>query len=296
MKKRFFTLIVIAYAIFIGIGAVQVNAVSEICFMQNQQKEVLEIYQTKKEIALPVLMYHRVFNGGHKSSYIITPKQLEEDLIELKKAGYIAVLPSEVLAFVEGKGTLPSRPIMITFDDGHYNNLHYALPLFKKHGFNGVINVVGKFCEYATVSDNRGKPASSFLTWNEVAKLEQSALFEIGSHTYNMHDYKPRFGIRRLEDESDEKYYEALKQDDTRLKKALKEKANIETNVFAYPFGAYYGDSCDLITGLGYKVIFTANQKINYIKQGDFEALRWLGRINRESDWTSKQMIEKILN
>jgi len=283
MKRCIYILASIIFALCFGLGAglAYAPAAAQECQMQ-------------LEVELPILMYHRVFEGGHKSRYIITPKQLEEDLVSLKKAGYTAVLPSEVLAFVKGKVKLPPRPIMLTFDDGHYNNLLYALPLFQKYGFKGVVNVVGKFCEYASTRGDSGKPESSFLTWSEVSKLQRSGLFEIGSHTYNMHDFRPRFGIRRLEGEKDEEYRQALEKDDTRLKKALKEKAGIETNIFAYPFGAYYSDSRDLIGSLGYKIIFTCNVKINNIRQGDFDALLTLGRINREGDWTNAQMLEAI--
>ena len=288
MRKIVLVLLGVIFTFF-GLGAIQVNGASVFYVTQST---ISNSCQNQNEVALPVLMYHRVLENGNKSRYIITPEQLEDDLIELKKAGYTAVLPSEVIKFVEEKGDLPSRPVMLTFDDGHYNNLLYALPLFKKHGFKGVVNVVGKFCEYASTSGDNGNVKSSFLTWDEIAKLKHSGLFEIGSHTYNMHDYKPRFGLRRMEDETDEKYYEALVKDDIRLRKALKDKSGVETNIFAYPFGAYYNDSLKLISGLGYKMIFTANVKINYIKPGDFDTLLQLNRINREGDWTSEKMIE----
>ena len=281
MKKYAYFFITIVLTAWFALGCAQVNSI--------------EISSAPQPfIELPILMYHRVFDGGKESRYIITPQQLEDDLLALKEAGYSAVLPSEVFAFVEGKGKLPSRPILLSFDDGHYNNLLYALPLFQKYGFKGVVNVIGKFCDYASKSGDSGKPQSSFLTWDEVAKLKKSGLFEIGSHTYNMHEYKPRFGIRRLENETDEEYKKALTDDNARIKTALKEKAGIETNIFAYPFGAYYKDSRELISGLGYKMIFTCNEKINHISPGDFESLLALGRINREGNWTSAQMLEAI--
>ena len=253
-------------------------------------------YTKQAEVILPILMYHRVFDGGHKSRYIITPKQLEDDLIELKKAGYTAVLPREVVEFIEGKGQLPLRPIMLTFDDGHYNTLHYALPLFRKHGFKGVVNIVGKYSEYASKSGDRGNVKSSFLSWCEISELKRSGLFEIGSHTYNMHEFQPRFGIRRLENETDEQYRMAIKNDDLKIKNAIRNKAGIEDDIsiFAYPFGAYYKDSAKLFGELGYKMIFTCNEKINIIKAGNFGTLLELGRFNRESKWTSKEMIEAI--
>jgi len=281
MRKYGVLLIALVGILLLGVGATSADS--------------SEVYKKQSTVDLPILMYHRVFDGGHKSRYIITPKQLEEDLIELKKAGFSAVLPSEVIEFCQGKGKLPPRPVMLTFDDGHYNNLRYALPLFEEHKFKGVVNVIGKFSQYATTSGDSGRVSSSYLTWSEVRQLAESGLFEIGAHTYNMHDFKPRFGIRRLEGESDEDYRKAFANDNARLKTALEEKAGVEPTAFAYPFGAYYKDSQEMLSSLGYQMIFTTDAKINRIKAGESSQLLSLGRFNRESEWTSKQMIEAIL-
>ena len=281
MKRLALISIAIAFVILIGLGAAAPKASAEMLPKQ-------------ETVELPILMYHRVFDGGHKSRYIITPKQLEDDLIELSKAGYSAVLPSEVINFVNGSGKLPPRPVMLTFDDGHYNNYKYALPLFQKHGFKGVVNVIGKFSQYASTIGDSGIAETSFLTWDQIQRLSQSGLFEIGAHTYNMHNFKPRYGIRRLEGESDEEYFEAFKNDDSRLKKALKDKSGVETNIFAYPFGAFYNDSAQLLSRLGYQVVFTTNAKVNIIKPGGQDTLLSLGRFNRESDWTGDQMLKAI--
>jgi len=238
-------------------------------------------------------MYHRVFEGGHKSRYIITPAQMEDDLIALKEAGYTAVLPRDVIAYVEGTGKLPDKPVMLTFDDGHYNNLHYVLPLMQRYGMSGVVNIIGKFCRYASTSGDRGKPESSFLAWDEVKALHDSGIIEIGAHTYNMHNYKPRFGIKRMEGETDDAYLAALVSDDTRLRDMLME-IGIEPNCFAYPFGAYHSDSKELVSSLGYKMIFTTNRQINRIKRGDADTLLSLGRINRESEWSGDETVRQI--
>jgi len=282
MRKYGILLIVLVGILLLGVGATSA--------------ESSEVYKKQSTVDLPILMYHRVFDGGHKSRYIITPKQLEEDLIELKKAGFTAVLPSEVIEFCQGKGKLPPRPVMLTFDDGHYNNLRYALPLFEEYGFKGVVNVIGKFSQYATTSGDSGRVSSSYLTWNEVRQLAESGLFEIGAHTYNMHDFKPRFGIRRLDGESDEDYRKAFANDNARLKTALKQKAGVEPTAFAYPFGAYYKDSQEMLSSLGYQMIFTTDAKVNQIKAGESGGLLSLGRFNRESEWTSQQMIEAIID
>ena len=76
------------------------------------------------------LMYHGVLKS-RQGEYIVSPERLEEDLINFKNAGYEFVLPCQVATYAQGRGELPEKPLILTFDDGHYNNAYYALPLAK---------------------------------------------------------------------------------------------------------------------------------------------------------------------
>lgn len=244
-------------------------------------------------IELPVIMYHDISNTKN-SRYAVSAKQLEEDLIAFNKEGFVSVFPSEVLKFTEGKGNLPSKPIMLTFDDGHYNNLHYGLPLFEKYNYKGVINVIGSFCNYSTISGDDSNIDYSYLTWAQIDKLNKSGHFEIGSHTYNMHKYKPRFGIKKIENETAEEYKKALSDDLTKLNNYLLNKSNVTTNIFAYPFGACYFSSKELISSFGFKIIFTTDIGVNKIAAGNFDALKQLKRFNRESNYTCEKLMSVI--
>ena len=47
------------------------------------------------------------------------------DLDALQEKGYTAVTVSDLLAYVQDGADLPEKPVMITFDDGYYNNYIY---------------------------------------------------------------------------------------------------------------------------------------------------------------------------
>ena len=72
---------------------------------------------------------------------------MEQDFQYLKEQGYTAVLPDDLIAYANGEGQLPPKPILITFDDGYYNNYSYAFPLLKKYDMKAVISIVGNFTE-----------------------------------------------------------------------------------------------------------------------------------------------------
>ena len=114
---------------------------------------------------LPILMYHSV-SATQKGTYFISPEALRNDLRALKKRGYTNVTLAEVKAYLKGKGTLPEKPVLVTFDDGHYDNLYYALDILKEEGFTAVLHVIGCFTEYSIVSETA--PKDEFIDWQPV--------------------------------------------------------------------------------------------------------------------------------
>ena len=95
---------------------------------------------------VPILMYHSVgYNNRVQSQYLLSPEVFEQDLIWLRNAGYTAVFVSDLVAYAEGRGDLPEKPIVLTLDDGYLNNLIYVLPLLEKYQTKAVISVVGSF-------------------------------------------------------------------------------------------------------------------------------------------------------
>ena len=110
-----------------------------------------------ESVVLTTVMYHAVLNS-RTGTYIVSEKQLDNDLYAYKAAGYTTVFPSEIIAYANGTGTLPEKPLLITFDDGHYNNLYYGLPLLKKHGMKANINIIGAFSAHSTDSGDHSNP------------------------------------------------------------------------------------------------------------------------------------------
>jgi len=246
--------------------------------------------QEKDERLLPILMYHSVLESK-QGTYYISPQALEDDLSELKKRGYRSVTLHEVQCYLRGDGALPEKPVLITFDDGHYNNYYYAMEILKKQGFSAVLNVIGSFSEYSSTHE-KDHPEYSHLTWDEIGILARSGVFEIGNHSYNMHAYKPRFGITRKKSESEEEYEKALREDTLRLEQTLLQKSSVRPISYAYPFGAYSKESERILRDLGYDTIFTCYEKVNRLIKGDSAKLSRLYRINRDGTLGTKEFMD----
>lgn len=250
-------------------------------------------YATGDSVDLPILMYHSVLKSKN-GTYIVTPAQLEQDFKLLVENGYTAVCCQQVIDYVDGKGSLPAKPILITFDDGHYNNMYYALPLLKKYKLKAVLNVIGKFSDFSTTSGDIDNPNYSHVTWDEVAQLSNGGIMEIGNHTYNMHNYKPRFGLAQKYGESDEQYVATIRNDIDKLQKILFEHTGKQCRVLAYPFGKYNTLAEQALVDMGFRMMFTCNEGVSTIKRGKPESLYKLKRINRSGLYDTATVMKKI--
>ena len=85
-------------------------------------------------VNLPILMYHSILKTNKsKGKFIVSPDTFEEDLKYIKDKGYTTVVMKDLIDYVYENKELPEKPIMLTFDDGYYNNYLYAFPLLKKY-------------------------------------------------------------------------------------------------------------------------------------------------------------------
>lgn len=254
----------------------------------------VQSFCAEQSVSLPILMYHSILNGK-TGTYIVSKYQLEQDIAELQRHGYTTVFPSEVIDFVYNKKPLPPKPVMITFDDGYYNNLYYGLDVLKKYNAKANINIIGKISDNYSVQDD-SNPNYSHLTWGQIKQISDSGYFEIGNHTFDMHKFSPRYGIGQRCCETDREYTENLNADVDLFENALKKNTGLCTDVFAYPFGKYNNLSQRILSNRGYKMLLTCEERANKITVGDKSCLLNLGRINRSGSLSTATVIEKVVH
>ena len=77
-------------------------------------------------VKLPVIMYHSLLKDEKlQNDYTVSPTLFENDLKYLTENGYTTVVVKDLTDYVYGKKSLPEKCIMLTFDDGYYNNYYY---------------------------------------------------------------------------------------------------------------------------------------------------------------------------
>ena len=248
---------------------------------------------TPATIELPILMYHKVAKS-HPTKYVVTTEQLTADFQALHDAGYTPVFLREVTAWVNGTGELPERPVVITFDDGQYNNLCYVLPIAQKFNFKYEINPVTAYSEKSMHDHDTTNPRYSNLSWDALREANASGLIEIGNHSHNLHRTSPRYGVGQKRGESLAEYTQVLHEDIGHAQDLLTACGIPAPTVFAYPFGKYSSSTREILLEMGFNVLLTCNEHTNTITQGDPTCLHSLGRFNRSGNATTTQIMKKI--
>ena len=152
---------------------------------------------------VPVLLYHQVNDLSNTNSAL-----LEKHFELIKKKKLITLTASEVKQYADEKKRLPKYSVLITFDDGYYDNYLYVFPLLKKYNFKATFFINSAFIKeladrnatiikYSDVANKeivksyyKGKDATSeqYLTWEEIREMQQSGLcdFQLHSHSHKL--------------------------------------------------------------------------------------------------------------
>lgn len=230
---------------------------------------------TQNKVAVPVMMYHFICENNHcKNKFTISSKTFEDDVVYLKENGYETIFVSDLIEYTEGKKDLPKKPILLTFDDGAYNNYVFAFNIAKKHNIKLIFSpIIFETERYSKTEDENAN--YSHATWQEISEMANSGLVEIQNHTYNMHSCKkPRVGCTKKSSETNDEYQLALSQDLTKAQNLIKEHTNFTPTALFYPFGAMSDKSEQIVKSLGFKATFGCESGINFIGRSPDELFK----------------------
>lgn len=286
--KRFFKIKTIIFAVILLLIAFSLFCISFYSHKADESQSQSDCVQ------LPIVMYHMVLkNPGVKNRFMVSVATLEEDIKYIKQNGYSTILIKDLIEYTESKKELPPKPILLTFDDGSYNNYLYAFPLAQKYNIKFVFSPIGKEADRFTKTVDE-KPEYAYANWNQISEMASSGLVEIQNHTYDMHSSKkPRIGCVQKKGESANHYKESLAKDLLKSQKLIKEKTGSEPTAFFYPFGAYSECSDEIVKSLGFKATFICESKINTIRK-DPECLFKLYRFLRPPGIPAKKFFSKF--
>lgn len=225
---------------------------------------------SRETVSLPVIMYHGILkNPSRHGKYIIYPQEFEDDIHWLYHNGYQSVGIREILDYVENGVMLPEKPVLLTFDDGHYNNVFYAEPILEKYQMKAVMFAVGEFCD-KTQTEGGENPNFSYIAWSELTRMQHSGIWDIQNHTYRLHQNKNgKNGVARIRGESEEAYRARLREDFDEMTRRIAECTGETPLAFAYPFGQMSETADQILSELGCKMTFSCTDGVAELRRGD---------------------------
>lgn len=258
----------------------------------------LEFYANNKneietEVSLPVIMYHTILKNPENNKFKISEKLFEKDLEYLKENGFTTILVENLIKYTQNDENLPTRPVLLTFDDGALNNYSLAFPIAKKHKSKFVFSPIGSEADkYSKINDEN--PDYAHASWKRIKELSDSKIVEIQNHTYNMHNQSgSRIGCKKKYNETKDEYRQKFIDDISKMQNLIKENTGKTPTAFFYPFGACSKCSVDFLKEMGFKASFVCGSKVNKITR-DPNCLFGLKRFLRPPGILSKDFFDKI--
>lgn len=130
----------------------------------------------ERSVHVPVLTYHRVIALRANASPIETdltvePATFSASMRALRAAGFHTVTQEQVFDALWRGAALPSKPVLLTFDDGYVDDVKRILPVLRReHMVATFFIITGRFRE------------PGFLTAAQVRELDQAGM-DIGDHS-----------------------------------------------------------------------------------------------------------------
>jgi len=221
----------------------------------------LKGYQT-----VPVLSYHNFSPDRSTTRMTVTKAVFEEQMKFLKENGYRVISLNQLLDFLDFKGQIPKKSVVITLDDGWRSTYEIAFPVLKKYGYPATLFI------YTDLIVGSNKT----LSWDLVREMAENGL-DIQGHT------KTHRNLTLMnKKESFREYFETIEKELSEGTRIIKAKTGKEVKYLSYPEGETNHLVIELVKKEGYlgavtvkrggNPFFAHNYRINRsMIYGDFD-------------------------
>jgi peptidoglycan/xylan/chitin deacetylase (PgdA/CDA1 family) len=166
---------------------------------------------------VPILMYHHVMKAEDAKAigagYLNVPPEIFRAQMDyLLQKGYHVIGLDDMVAGI-GSGSLPTKPLVLTFDDAYRDFYDYVYPILREKGIKATLFIISQF-----VGGER------YLVWAQIKEMVDSGLVLAGNHTLN-HPYLTKLTDFQVKDQ----IFSA--------NNILRENLGRSVHFFAYPYG-----------------------------------------------------------
>ena len=218
---------------------------------------------------VPILMYHKVGDppeGSTLGKLWVSAAMFRKQMAYLSDEGYHPVTFKDLYDHWDNVRPLPSKPVIVTFDDGYANNYTEAYPILRDFGFRAVLFVVVQTVGWNNHwHDPRTETRIPMVSWTQLKEL-QKAGWEIASHTMN----HPNLTTLSLED---------VRVEAEKSRRIIGEFLEEIPPTFAYPYGKGEDDADirNVVKSAGYRIavgIHAGKWTVDQIKESPYNLPR----------------------
>lgn len=237
-----------------------------------------------------ILTYHHLVPEEYnnpKNPYTVTRENFESQMRFLVEAGYNTISLKQYIDFLRGFDHLPSKPVIVTFDDGYASNYHLAFPVLKELGMKAVIFVVGAWVLDEDVP--YAPEMMDFISWSQLKEMVEWGVFEVQSHTFDAHK---RVGLgstltSRVKKEcgsweSRTEFQERILQDLAKFRTVIEDILSHPVYAIAFPYGRYTAETLEIVRQEEYSLALTTKKGVN-IGNVDPFTLKRIDILNKDS-------------
>ncbi|QJD78471.1 polysaccharide deacetylase family protein [Spirosoma rhododendri] len=190
---------------------------------------------------VPILCYHQIRDWKGSDSkgardYIIPTQAFTDQMQMLADSGFHPILPDQLYAYLTTGAALPSKPVMLTFDDGDLDQYTTALPILDKHKFKASFYIM------TVAIGRRGK--QHYMDKAQIKDLSDRG-HTVGAHTWDHQNMKKMTTPEQLKTQLEEP------------KEKLEAITGKPVRYFAFPFGLWNKPALPEIQKRGYVAAFT---------------------------------------
>jgi peptidoglycan/xylan/chitin deacetylase (PgdA/CDA1 family) len=183
---------------------------------------------------VPVLTYHRVapLSAVGITDLKVEPSNFDAEMSALHGDGYHTITQAQLFDALYKGASLPSKPIIISVDDGYVDDVTRILPTLKRLNMKAVFFVItGRMTE------------PGFLTADQIRELDRAGM-DVGDHTAHHVD------LRLLSSSH-------LRAETAGSRKTLQSVLGHDVYYFAYPFGVYNDRVLHAVHAAGFTMAYS---------------------------------------
>jgi peptidoglycan/xylan/chitin deacetylase (PgdA/CDA1 family) len=225
-------------------------------------------------IPIPILLYHSV--SADPPAWIrpltVSPRVFRRHLELIREAGATALSVTECADALASAGSLPERPVVITFDDGLADFRDQAMPSLRVAGCTVTLFVTTGFLESPTHARGATRPAGPWLESAALLDLREQGV-EIGAHTH-AHPHLDTLSV------------EAARAEIASSKQILEQLLGAPVPSFAYPYGYHSRTVRRLVRECGFESACAVKNTLSSSADDVFS----LARLTVRADTTLAQL------